>query len=288
MTQFAFEAIGTLWKIDIDKELTADRQAVLLDLIMNRIDQFDRVYSRFRSDSLVTKMSQKAGTYQMPDDAIRLMEVYDRMYRLTEGAMTPLIGQVLSDAGYDSSYSLQPKVLSMPAPWSEAINFEFPNFSISKPVLLDFGAIGKGYLVDLLGELLNQNGVQGYFIDAGGDILCHRDVPTQIGLENPFQTDEVIGIAPIQNGSICGSSGNRRAWGEFHHIIDPRTLSSPRHLSAVWTFASTACIADALSTALFFTDAQTLKTVYDFEYVLMHADGTVTRSEFAPVELFLV
>ena len=104
--QYIFEAIGTQWQIDFDLTLSEVRSAQLLAKIKDRIEVFDKNYSRFRSDSIVTKMSQKAGQYSLPDDAEPLFSLYKKLYDSTNGLFTPLIGQLLVESGYDEKYSL--------------------------------------------------------------------------------------------------------------------------------------------------------------------------------------
>jgi thiamine biosynthesis lipoprotein len=58
---FNFEAIGTKWHIDIYEKLDKTEKSKLFSKIKDRIDLFDKAYSRFRADSLVTKMSLPAG-----------------------------------------------------------------------------------------------------------------------------------------------------------------------------------------------------------------------------------
>lgn len=286
MFSFAFEAIGTRWGIDVLEELTPEGRTALLRSIESRIEAFDRTYSRFRADSTVTEMSAHAGAYRLPEDAAPMLDVYERLYRATDGAFTPLIGQTLVEAGYDAEYSLVPKTLHAPPTWDEAIAYVAPVLTVKRPALLDFGAGGKGYLADLVGGLIEAAGVRAYRVDAGGDIVCRGGQPVRVGLEDPDDSGKAIGVATVTDGSICGSAGNRRAWGEFHHTIDPRTLASPKHILATWTMARSGLVADALATALYFADARTLRTVYDFEYVILYSDRSVTRSEQAPVELF--
>lgn len=287
--EFAFEAIGTSWKISIDQELSPAGRTALLDKIMARIDRFDRSFSRFREDSDVTKWSRAAGAYPLPEDAAPLFALYRAMYDATGGAFTPLIGQTMVDAGYDANYSLKPKdAIATPLAWDEAMVVGVDEIEIRRPALLDFGAAGKGHLVDLVGALLRDEGFASFCVDAGGDILCRGPHPTRVGLENPSATDEAIGIATVRDGSVCGSAGNRRAWGGFHHTIDPRTLQSPTDVIATWAFAPTAAVADALSTCLYLVAPETLTGVAPFEYVVLHSDMRAVRSPGAPVELFSV
>ncbi len=287
--KFVFEAIGTTWRIDIFESVDPLFADEVLKELQERIDIFDQIYSRFRSDSLVTKISREAGTYTFPADAEALFQLYEQLYRLTKGLMTPLIGQVLVEAGYDADYSLQPQELHHPPSWENALFFQTPTSLTTKlPVVIDVGAMGKGYLIDIVSELLWQRGLRSYCIDAGGDILSRSatNEALSIALEHPEDTTTAIGIAKICNNSICGSAGNRRAWGEFHHIINPETLSSPRDILGIWTIARTTMLADAMSTALFFCPPQILLAHFLFDYLILYPNQTVQASPTFPVELF--
>ena len=287
MAQFDFKAIGTSWHIDIPRELSSEEEASLLSRIMERIELFDKAYSRFRADSLVTEMSQKAGTYKLPEDADPMMKIYRELYLRTDGLVTPLIGNLISDAGYDPEYSLvQKKPLEAPPKWNDAIEYDPPNLIVKKPVMLDFGAAGKGYLIDIVGGVLEKNGISEYCIDAGGDILHKGEGKIRIGLENPQNLKEVIGVMNLANGSIAGSSGARRAWGDYTHIINPKTLASPRDILASWAVAETALVADALATCLFFVAPETLSSAYDFEWAVVRGDRSLQVSDGFPGEFF--
>ncbi len=285
---FTFEAIGSRWQIDVYDYPQTLEGSLLLDKIKARCETYDRTYSRFRADSFVTEMSRTAGDYTLPPDGQALLDLYHDFYDLTNGVVTPLIGHVLVEAGYDATYSLVPGVLHHPPTWNEALDYNFPRLTIKKPVLLDVGAFGKGHLIDIIAEILFVHGIRSFCIDAGGDIrhTHERGESIQIGLENPLDTSQAIGIATITNKSICGSAGNRRAWDRFHHIIDPRTLESPRHILATWAIADTTILADALATSLFFASPAELSAHYRFEYVIMYADGSAARSPGFPGELF--
>ncbi len=289
MTQFNFEAIGTTWKIDAYRDVPEAEKANLLSSIMARIDDFDKAYSRFRADSLVTKMSKETGAFLLPRDAGPMLSLYHDLYICTGGLVTPLIGNLISDAGYDAKYSLiTKKGLSSPPAWDETLEYKDLVLTVKKPVLLDFGAAGKGYLVDLVAQVLEANGVSEYCVDAGGDILHKGEKPIRVGLEDPEDKNKVVGICLLENASICGSAGNRRTWGDFTHIINPKTLNSPKEILAVWVKAKTALLADALATCLFFVSPSTLMDAYGFEYVLVRSDRSVEKSTGFPGEVFTV
>ncbi len=286
MTQFVFEAIGTHWEIDIIKELSSQEEALLLEKIVSRIGEFDKTYSRFREDSLVMEMSLNAGDYTLPDDADILLQTYKKIYDITFGAVTPLIGQVLIDAGYDHKYSLVPKELKTPPRWEDVLEWKKPILSMKKAEMLDFGAGGKGYLVDIISELLEREGITEYCVDAGGDMRQRGFNPLKVGLEHPDDTTKVIGTIDINNMSLCGSAGNRRRWANFHHVIHPDNLKSPEHIVAVWTLAKTTLLADIMTTAVYFLSPEILKNHIDFEYLIIKSNGDLVKSDGFNAEMF--
>lgn len=287
-TRFGFEAIGTRWTIDLYTLSTKAEQEELLAAIRQRIDDYDRNYSRFRSDSLVTRMSKAAGTYTLPPDGKKLFDLYRQLYDITSGKITPLIGGLLSDAGYDANYSLAPGELRQVPGWEDALDYAFPYLTMRQPVILDVGAAGKGYLADIIASLLEDKGVRNYCVNAGGDMAAHMPGGQQlhVGLEHPDNPGLMVGIAGLEQGSICGSAGNRRAWRGFHHIMDPDARRSPEHIKAVWVYAESALLADALSTCLFFVPAQELAAHFTFEYAIVYRDDSLERSARFPAQFF--
>lgn len=286
--QFAFEAIGTHWNIELSDIPEAKKVDELQQLILERIDKFDKAYSRFREDSLVTEMSRRAGEYTLPEDAKPMMDLYQQLYEISDGAVTPLIGDTLASAGYDAKYSLKPGKVTAPPDWQTAIDYDFPKLTIKQPVLLDFGAAGKGYLTDIIGSLLEEQGTLNYVIDGGGDILhkTTNSAPIEIALEHPNDPAMAIGVTRLGNGSLCGSAGNRRAWAGYHHIIDPRTLQSPADIAALWVMADTGLLADGLATALFFTSPAILNRHYPFEYAIIRKDLSLLKSANFAADFF--
>lgn len=286
--QFKFEAIGTSWQIDISHDVSVKTENELYEAILKRIDEFDIAYSRFRKDSLVSKMSESIGEYELPEDAKAMLMLYHALYKRTGGMFTPLVGNILSDAGYDSDYSLTERNEPRPALlWDEVIDYSHPKVNIKQKIILDFGAAGKGYLVDIISELIRSYGFQEFIVDAGGD-MCHSGKEKiRVGLENPKNSEEAIGVAVIGNESICGSATNRRVWGRWNHVINPKTAKPADDILAVWTIASSTLLADALSTCLFFVSPDTLTDVYDFEYVIVKNDMSVSYSKGFSGDLFV-
>ena len=284
MPSLRFSAIGTDWQIDTVLPVGADLEARL----HSRIDAFDRTYSRFRADSLVSTVAETAGSFRFPDDASRMFDLYDGLFGSTHGAVTPLVGRALEQLGYDARYSLARRGPGMPAPdWGDEVSRDGCTLTTRSPVLIDVGAAGKGYLVDLVGELLHEGGIHTYVIDASGDLLVSGPEATAVALEHPFDPSMAIGEVTLADRSICASGSNRRVWGEgLHHILDGRTGEPTRDVIATWAIADTALLADGLATALFFADPADLAETFEFEWVRVFSTGTAERSAELPGRLF--
>lgn len=290
LMNLSFEAIGTKWSIDIRDKIDKNWFKELSQKIKNRIEQFDKTYSRFRDDSIIMKASRKTGVYTMPEDAKKLFDVYEKLGTATNGKINLAIGNLLSDAGYDSKYSFKSKTQLKPSPKiDDVISYKHPHLTVHKPVILDFGAAGKGYLIDIIGELLMSEGVKSFIIDAGGDMLRRDETNSsvRIGLEDPEDDTQAIGVAQLANGSICGSAGNRRTWANLHHIMDPQLAQPVQNIIAVWAMADSAIIADGVATSLFFVEPEKLQEAFSFEYLLIFKDHTYKVSENFPAELFI-
>lgn len=288
---FSFEATGTTWVIDLKSQEPNTGNEELINLVKNRIELFEQTYSRFRNDSWISKISKQPGIYELPFDAKEMFDLYFYLYNVTGGLFTPLMGQILEDAGYDSHYSFTIKEVINAAPsLQDCLSYSYPSLEIKKLVHMDFGACGKGRIIDLVGNLLSEINLDSFCVDAGGDILYKNKTKKKlrIGLEDPRDPTQVIGICDLEGGSICGSSGNRRKWGRFHHIINPQTLESPKDVLSAWVVADSAMIADALATCLFFVEPKTLTDKFHFEYVRLFADFSVEKSANFPGTVFNV
>jgi thiamine biosynthesis lipoprotein len=281
--RYRFEAFGTQWSIDTADELSS----TLKENIAARIEAFDKVYSRFRTDSLVTSIAEKAGTYMFPEDARTLFNFYRYLYTTTEGKVTPLIGDALSRAGYDANYSFQTRPQQSVVRWDEVMQWNGTELTTTQPVLLDVGAAGKGYAVDIIGAILNTYSIQDYVIDASGDLRHRGTSENKVGLEHPLDSTKVIGVVDVVNKSLCASASNRRSWGEgMHHIFDPDTVKPVQDVIATWVLADEAMVADGIATALFFSDPSAMEETYEYEYVRVFADGTVSYSPYFEGKLF--
>lgn len=285
MTTFSFESIGTKWQIDINNKISEQKFSLLKENVFSFLKDFSSTYSRFDENSLVTKISKEFGDFKFPESGRSFFDIYKKLYTISDGLFTPLIGQTLDQAGYDSNYSFIPKDLTSPDKWG-VMKYDCPILSTSKPINLDFGACGKGYAIDQIREIILNKRINSFIIDAGGDIFVSNTQNYKIGLENPTNTAQIIGTVYIDNKSICASALNRRSWGKFSHIINPKTLQSPKKITGVWVISKKAVIADALATTLFLIEPEKIEGEFDFEYLILYSNNTIKKSENFKAEIF--
>lgn len=280
MPHWRFDAIGTGWEIESDRELTDAERANVRAVI----ERFDREWSRFRPDSVVTSLVD-GGSAVLPADAAAMLDAYLVLSEATDGAVNPLVGGSLSALGYDASISLVDSgARAAPVEWPSILGWR-DRLTLAGPGIIDVGALGKGRLVDLVQKALAA--VPGSLVvDASGD-LAVRGKDVRVGLEHPFDPARAIGVATIRDQALCASAINRRAWGDgLHHVLDARSGLPVRAWAATWAIAAEAMHADAVATALFFDGGTGLAAEWGVEWVRMSTDGRAQRSPGCPVELF--
>ena len=280
---WTFEAIGTHWRIDTRDALPTP----IADAVTERVARFDRDWSRFRADSRVAALATP-GRHRLADDAGPLLDFYRELFVATAGRVTPLVGRTLEALGYDAAYRLRPAAEIPRVPdWGDAVAWDGEHLDVVTPVVLDVGAAGKGYLVDLVSDLLAEAGIPEHIVDASGDLRT-RGVPMRIALEHPLDPRKAVGVAELPDGAFCASATTRRAWGDgLHHVLDPATGLPTRGVLATWVLAPTALIADGIATALFFDADSDFVAHRATAFARMFHDGSVDVSSDFPGEMYV-
>lgn len=286
---WVFDALGTRWTVTTPEPLAPS----VCTAVADELDRIDRAWSRFRDDSMVAEIAAHPGSYPVDPVDQPLVDWYRRLYDLSAGAVSPFVGATLSDAGYDARYSLRPAERIRDTPrWDDVLTGHDGTLEVRRPVVIDVGAAGKGFAVDRVSAIVAATAPQ-HIVDGGGDmVIAGYDTPRRVALEHPDDTTRAIGVVDVADGAICASAVNRRAWADWHHIIDPRTSSPAREVVATWVLAPTAMEADGLATALFFTPAALLRGHFHhhddgFHHLTVRRSGRVEHTAIPGLELYL-
>lgn len=126
-------------------------------------------------------------------------------------------------------------------------------------IYIDLSAIAKGFAVDEVAALLEDNLINNYMVEIGGEVKANgynvNQIPWQIGIEKPINEQRSVQkIIPLQNYGLA-TSGDYRNYFEhngkrYSHIIDANTGKPIQHnLVSVTVIHESTMIADALATA---------------------------------------
>ncbi|AYF97468.1 FAD:protein FMN transferase [Protaetiibacter intestinalis] len=274
-----FDALGTPWRIDTEEPLPDE----VRELVAARVERFDRDWSRYRDDSLVARIARHPGRHRLPADAAPLLGLYRELYAATRGRVSPLVGGALAAAGFGPRLGGVPDAVPR---FEDALAWDGEHLDTASPVLLDVGAAGKGYLVDLVSGLLAEAGIARSVVDGSGDLRI-RDVPMRIALEHPADATRAVGVAELVGGALSASAGNRRRHADGrHHVLDAVTGLPARDVVATWAVAADDLVADGAATALFFDVDRGWLERRGVEWVRMLSDGSLEASPGFPGEVF--
>ncbi len=191
-----------------------------------------------------------------------------RWNRLTEGAFDPTIGPIkrlFNFSGEVEAWPPEDELLqARKAVGADNILFSREGMALAFAVdgmLLDLGAIAKGFAADRAAEILAANGVQNALVDIGGElrVLGSRpgapSSPWRTGIRNP-RDDSVIEELAVSNAAVATSGDYENYFihngVRYEHIIDPRIgLPLSEAVVSVTVIHPVSCLAaDALATSL--------------------------------------
>ncbi len=150
---------------------------------------------------------------------------------------------------------------------------------------LDWGAIAKGYAIDLASRSLIELGISNGFINAGGDLYCWGKNPDEqdwnIGIKHP-RKNGYFGILSISDLGAATTGDYQRFFirdgFRFHHVFNPATGYPARGKQSVTVYGPETLICDALSTALFVSSQpETILEKYpDYGTIIIDSEGNLS------------
>ena len=232
------------------------------------VEAFEAKYSRFRPDSLVSKINTAAGRDWVEVDAEmeQMLNFCASLYFLTKGVMDVTALPVLRLWDYkavtpripkDEEIAAALRLVGWPKVQRAPGKVRLPEAGMA----IDFGGWGKEYAVDAIATLAKARGLTSVLVDFGHDILAVGAAPGKpgwhIGLEDPVNpTGPCKGSLAAANVGVACSGDYLRGFTidgkRYGHIVSPRTGRPVANGCLQVTVVAPTCLqAGALSTAIF-------------------------------------
>jgi thiamine biosynthesis lipoprotein len=263
-TYATFSAIGTSVFVavrDLD-ELAHARQ-----LAADVLNDVDEVYSRFRTDSDLSRVNAHSGEWVRVDPLlVGATEVAMAAASATGGLVNPLLGRHLVELGYDRDFSelirgsgveggASHAAPADPNAWTRIELDPAGAMRIPAGTSLDLGATGKAWAADLIATAYEEHLESPAIVSVGGDLRIAQpdEEPWPVAIaERPGATPDAF--VTLDRGGMATSSTQARRWTasgvDRHHLLDPRTgRPAPEVWRTVTATGSTCAAANAASTA---------------------------------------
>ncbi|RSK41999.1 FAD:protein FMN transferase [Mangrovimonas spongiae] len=271
-TKISGSVFGTSYSVIYNNETNYKPQFDSLFRVINQS------MSTYISDSKISKINRNE-TVDVDPHFTTVFKRSKEIYRFTEGAFDPTIGAVVNAWNFGPKGNIKQldslKIDSL----MQSVGFNkmgLVNGQIQKRkgAFIDFNAIAKGYSVDVIGNFLEDKGVQNYLVEIGGEIRCkginmEKESPWKVGVEKPHfdGTQSILKAITLQDAAMATSGTYRKFKTDEHgnrysHIIDTKTgYPSKTNLLSISVIAGDCMTADAYATAF---KTMGVKKVKDF------------------------
>ncbi|MCI8598216.1 MAG: FAD:protein FMN transferase [Lachnospiraceae bacterium] len=238
----------------------------LLDSALELCDYYENLFSRTRETSEIYRVNQ-GSLSELSGETKELIELALSYASRSEGAFDPSIGPVSSLWNWGSDEPRVPDSVEiqekLPLVNYQKVELSGDTLSFAEEgMMLDLGAVAKGYIADRMKEYLKEQGVTSATIDLGGNILCigarPDGSPFRIGIRQPFasQTTTIGNVLEITDQSVVTSGIYERYFEQdgilYHHLLDPSTgYPCENDLASVTIISAHSADGDALSTSCY-------------------------------------
>ena len=211
------------------------------------VDELESLLSRFRASSDISQIAALAPgeTLRVSEPVFDCLAIAKKMELATRGAFSVTAAALQS----------QPT----PPQWT------LQNFSVrcaaGKPEL-DLGAIGKGFALDRMAEVLREWSCPAFLLVAGGSSILAGDAPADLaGWSCGLGEDGSPCRYWLKRASLSGSGLAVKG----KHILDPRTGRPADRQNRAWALCDSAAESDALSTACMVLAEAAIAEILDAE-----------------------
>jgi thiamine biosynthesis lipoprotein len=246
--------MGTVINLTVVTDDPQSGQAAL-EAIFGEMRRLVNIFDHRRNDSDLTRLNRTGHLQSPPAELVLVLDQAKEFGDLTDGAFDVSVKPLLS--------AIQNGTLD----WGEAqalvdyrrIAVATDAVRLEPGMALTLDGIAKGYVVDAAVEDLHEHGYENVLVEAGGDLVGNGrsadGTPWRVGVILPraSQLPQLLATLSVTSQAVATSGDYMNSFtADFsrHHIIDPRTGSSPPESASVTVLAPNAAMADALSTGL--------------------------------------
>lgn len=266
------------------------------------LEAFNQSLSTYIPDSEISRFNENDSLAFQSPFFYPILELSKDIHQLTEGAFDPTLGPLINAWGFGPNRNRDPENINIDS-LKRLVGFSKIRFDENKIIKeergmsLDFSAVAKGYAVDLVSQFLEDNDVDDYMVEIGGEVRCSGQNPSgkiwRIGIENPTVApgeQELFATTVVENRSLA-TSGNYRNFYEvdgkkYAHTISPFTGAPVEHsLLSASVFSVSCMAADALATGFMVLglekSIEIVENSRDIEAYLIYADEDGTLQTYS-------
>ena len=287
---FEFFAMGTNCRIAIEDTPTelARRAA---QAAIDEVRRIETKYSRYRSDSVVSRINAAAGTHArtaVDEETADLLDFAASLNVLSDGLFDPTTGVLRTVWDFRAARvpGLDEVQAAMRLVGWRHVDWQRPHVSLGVAGMeLDFGGFGKEYAADRAGSVLEAAGVASALVNLGGDIrLVGRRAGGQgwvLGIADPRRDDAVFASITLHEGGLATSGDYERyfehAGRRYCHILDPRSGWPAQGWRSVSVAAPACLAAGAISTVAMLkgADAPAFLRAQAVEFLAVDSTGAI-------------
>lgn len=240
--------------------------ADLESMAVQRLDELERLWSRFIPDSEVSRLNTSPGRpEQVGVDTLMLLTAMVEGWLSTDGLYDPTVLTALLAEGYAASIGDPGRQTVLPDSTTGSgrangilVDHAMGTAWLPSGTAVDPGGIGKGLAADIVAGELAAAGALGAMVNIGGDLRIIGEPGEHawtVAVEDPNRPDRTLITLAVDGGGVATSSTRSRRWTgrgrERHHLIDPRLgACADSDLAAATVVAPTAWRAEVEATAV--------------------------------------
>lgn len=266
-----FRALGTACVIQF--RLPDERAALAFAAdALGWLGDFEAKFSRFRPDSIVSRVNEAAGREWVAVDAAmeRMLDLAEGLHNLTGGILDASMLPLLRVWDWKTVHTRLPEAAEVARAlaltgWRKVQRRPGAVFLPEAGMGLDFGGFGKEFAVDRLASLARERGIRDALIDLGRDIYALGGNGVHpfwhVGIEDARRPGSCCAGLALSDRAVSASGDYARFFlhdgVRYGHILDPRTGWPVRHgLRGVHVIAQSCLEAGVYSTAIFVMGAR--------------------------------